>query len=268
MEHLWEQLNGVIVLLAGAGYKTVKHIAADATTTNFKSYLNCPKLKCVIHVGHGNNEKGILLADTDIRHEWFAEQPTDYLSQQIHLYGSCLVQNDPFKAAILHTGVEAFMGGITTIDIVTLQNTMYFISMGMFYGKEVEESFLSTDARSHGWGISGNPPSGPWYVDFDATDMSKEVISTPSNSGSAMSCIYNKVTNKILVNLKGGIKKNENVKLDIFSTNGRFIKTAFNGNIPNGDKQILIEGKNLSKGIYILKIKSSNFIESTSLIVN
>lgn len=250
----------------GAGYKTVKHIAADATTANFKAYLDCPKLKCVIHVGHGNNEKGILLADTDIRHEWFAAQEPGYLDQQVHLYGSCLVQNDPFKSAILHTGVEAFMGGITTIDIVTLQNTMYFISQGMFYGKEVKESFLATDAVSHGWGISGNPPNGPWYVDFDdSTPLMQKELTNNFKKSNKYDCVYNKFTKSIDFNLNQDLNKENILKIDLYSSNGRFIKNAFNGKI---SKDLSINTSELAQGIYLLKVKGNEINKSFSIMIN
>ncbi len=243
----------------GAGYKTAKDIQAAATAERFKQYLTCPKMKCVIHVGHGNNEKGILFAQTDIQYPWFASLPSDYLAQQIHMYGSCLVHNDPFLSAILGTGVEAFMGGVTTIDITTLQNTMFAISQGMFYGQEVQAAFNSSDARSKGWGISGNPPNGPWYVDFSTpidVSVPKAERKTPD-----LLCRYSKANRNVAVTYV--IKRNhdaagQKVKLDVYSLEGTLIKNLVNEQKANGTYMVTWDIANCVNGVYIVKLTSGN----------
>jgi hypothetical protein len=252
----------------GAGYKTAKDIQANATAERFKQYLTCPKIKCVIHVGHGNNEKGILFAQTDIQYPWFAALPNDYLAQQIHMYGSCLVHNDPFKAAILGTGVESFMGGVTTIDITTLQNTMFAISQGIFYGQEVKAAFNNSDAKSKGWGISGNPPNGPWYVDF-ATPIGITVpqpdVKTPD-----LLCRYSKTNQNIAVTYV--VKHNpdaasQKVTLDIYSLEGRLIKNLVNEQKQNGTYTVKWNIAGQVNGVYIVKLTIGNKKLSASTVV-
>jgi len=252
----------------GAGYKTAKDIQANATAARFKQYITCPKIKAVIHVGHGNNEKGIMFASTDIQHPWFAALPDDYLTQQIHMYGSCLVHNDPFLAAILGTGVEAFMGGVTNISITTLQNTMFFISQGIFYSQEVKAAFNNSDAVSKGWGISGNPPNGPWYVDY-ATPIST-TVPQPNLKTPDLLCRYSKANQNIAVTYV--VKQNPNavgqkVKLDIYSVKGKLIKNLVNEQKQNGTYKVNWNISDQVNGVYIVKLTIGNKKLSASTVV-
>lgn len=252
----------------GAGYKTAKDIQANATAARYKQFITCPKMKAVIHVGHGNNEKGIMFATTDITHQWFSAQASDLLTQQIHMYGSCLVQNDPFQSAILGTSVEAFMGGVENINQTTLQNTMFAISNGIFYGGEVKASFNKTDAVSNGWGISGNPPNGPWYVDF-ATPISITVLQ-PKIKTPDLLCQYSKANQNILVTYV--VKQNSNavsqkVTLDVYSLDGKLIKNLVNEQKPNGAYTINWDISDQPNGVYIAKLTIGNERLSASTVV-
>lgn len=244
----------VFSVALGAGYKTVKDIQANATAARFKAFITCPKIKAVVHVGHGNNEKGIMFATTDIQHPWFAALPNDYLVQQIHMYGSCLVQNPPFQTAILGTGVEAFMGGVTNIDITTLQNTMYAIAMGIFYGGEVKASFNNTDAVSNGWGITGNPAGGPWYV-----DIATPIINTVDNNISSpeLICTYSNQLNTDM-NITYSVTRDKNVRLDVYNTSGKLVENLVNETKQSGKYTMKWNVRERANGIYIFKLRVGN----------
>jgi hypothetical protein len=244
----------------GAGYKTVKDIQANATSARYKQFITCPKIKCVVHVGHGNNEKGIMFAMDDIRYEWFAALPKNYLVQQVHLYGSCLIQNDPFRSAFLGTGVEAFMAGKSTIDITTLQNTMFAISNGIFYKKEVKASFEATDARSKGWDISGNPPNGPWYVEKAPTPISF-LIPWPEPKTPDLLCRYSKADQKITVTYLS--KQNPGVSgqivtLDVYTVEGKRIANLVNGQKTADTYKATINTSDLVNGVYAVRLTMGN----------
>lgn len=253
----------------GAGYKTMKDIQGAATSTRYKQFLTCPKLKCVVHVGHGNNEKGILFAQDDIQYPWFAALPKDYMVEQVHMYGSCLIQNDPFKSAFMGTGVEAFMGGKSTIDINTLQNTMFAIANGIFYKKEVKASFEASDARSKGWDISGNPPNGPWYVD-KAITLLNFIIPRPQSQAKNIVCSYSRNTGALTISWPAGKNQdigNREVSIAIYSIEGTFITDCTDEHKKLAFDKVQVNVSNLATGVYIVTLTSGgNTLSSRTIL--
>jgi hypothetical protein len=240
----------------GAGYKTVKDIQGAATSARYKQFITCPNMKCVVHVGHGNNEKGILFAQDDITWQWFAALPKDYLVQQVHMYGSCLIQNDPFKSAFMGTGVEAFMAGKGTIDINTLQNTMFAIANGIFYKKEIKASFEASDARSKGWDISGNPPNGPWYVDKAITSI-HFLLPRPESKSNNLICQYSKNTGVITVAYVAGNnpgERNQKVLITVYSLEGHCLANLVPDRELPASNTVRMDASKLSNGVYVVTL--------------
>lgn len=240
-----------------AGYKTVLDLAAQATAQKFKDYLSCPKLVSAIHVGHGNTWV-IAFASEIITNEWFETLPADYLADQTHMYGSCLAHNEPLEPAILGAGAEAYMSGDVELNIQYLQNTMFTISRAMFNGTEVGEAFDASDALSRGWGISGNPSGGPWYID-DSTPV--KTVEAP-NSSHGLYCHYSNQSHPH-VSVTYTVNKDRqafdnNVRLDIFDISGKLVETLVNEPKENGKYSVNWHAGDFANGVYLFKLRAGS----------
>jgi hypothetical protein len=235
---------------SNAGYKTVLDLAAAATAQKFKDYLSCPKLVSAIHVGHGNTWV-IAFASEIITNEWFETLPPDYLREQTHMYGSCLAHNDPLEASILGAGAEAFMSGDVELNIQYLQNTMFSISRPMFNGTDVETAFNGSDARSRGWGISGNPPGGPWFIE----------VSTPIRTGNKpfardnLSLHYGNQCISVTYTVNNGHNaQGNNARLDVYTISGKLVKTLIDEPAMAGKYSVKWNVADQANGIYLFKL--------------
>jgi len=234
-----------------AGYKTVLDLAAAATAQKFKDYLSCPKLVSAIHVGHGNTWV-IAFASEIITNEWFEALPSDYLAGQTHMYGSCLAHNEPLEPSIINAGVEAYMSGDVELNIQYLQNTMFQISRAMFNGTEVGAAFNASDARSRGWGISGNPPGGPWYIENSTPIKTAKDTHSPID----LFCSYSGRSITITYSVNDGQKSLvNNVRLDIFNISGRLVETVVNEQKQAGTYKTTWNTNDQADGVYIIKLR-------------
>lgn len=101
------------------GYRCRTLIGDQATVKAYKSYLtNCPKLKALGNIGHGNTG-GILLADGVLDAAWFNSLATNKLKNIVSYFNSCQVHNPQLEPAMMHAGSRSYIGGNVNLGIGT-----------------------------------------------------------------------------------------------------------------------------------------------------
>ncbi len=108
-------VNDVYSLVTGLGYTAKKMLGSEASVANYKAGF-LAGAKGFFNVGHGN-QSCIAVYDGTISSSWFQKQTSSALNPEVILLNSCLVSNDPFKAAIVGAGSRTFIGGVTTLRV-------------------------------------------------------------------------------------------------------------------------------------------------------
>ncbi len=57
------------------------------------------------------------------------------------------------------------------------------------------------------------------------------------------------------------LPKGDNVKLDVFNSNGEFVQTLVDGHVGAGTSTVKFDASNLASGIYLYKIQASDFVQ-------
>ena len=101
-----------------SGFKVKTLYDDEATTENIMNYLSCPNVKAYHDTGDGNTD-GWETFDGMVSNDDIDNNLNDKLKNKIIYLNDCLVFNDPLKTSIISAGASGYMGGITTLSILT-----------------------------------------------------------------------------------------------------------------------------------------------------
>ncbi len=63
------------------------------------------------------------------------------------------------------------------------------------------------------------------------------------------------------------IPKTQNIKLNVFNSNGELVKTLISKNLPSGEYSVNFDGENISTGIYYYRLEGDNFSSTKKMIL-
>ena len=144
-----------------AGYTVRTLVGATATVNAYKYWLSKPNVKIFGNIGHGS-PSGIVLADGTLDNNYFNSLATTALNNKVLYFNSCQVHNNPLEGAILHAGVQKFIGGNINLYIGSSEEVFkYFWTLTLSKGQAMTPSLTQAendtnypDKGAHG--ISGN----------------------------------------------------------------------------------------------------------------
>ncbi|MGZ6539843.1 MAG: T9SS type A sorting domain-containing protein, partial [Bacteroidia bacterium] len=87
-----------------------------------------------------------------------------------------------------------------------------------------------------------------------------------NNESVSLNVFPNPVTDNI--NVAFNLNQSENISMNLFSVDGKLIRTFENKTIDQGYFNQTYSTEGISKGIYFLRLSSNNFSESKKILVN
>ncbi|MBK8945149.1 MAG: T9SS type A sorting domain-containing protein [Ignavibacteriae bacterium] len=267
-------------LLYYAGYKENEipkiyklESANSATTGNVDVSIPTASLGAYIHHIAINPENGneilVVISNYNVPSLFHStDGGQNYTEIEGNLAGDETNPGPSIRSAIIHpnnSSTNYFVGtstGLYSTSTLNGNNTVWEQESSNEIGNVIVE-FL--DARTsdgiiavatHGRGLFIGKPNGAVNIE-DNVKIENEFVLNQNYPNP-----FNPTTK-----INFTITKSQNVKLNVFNSNGELVKSLINKNLINGNYSIEFDGRNFASGIYYYRLESENFNSTKKMIL-